>query len=345
MDASIADALERWLTQHVDDVAAPCTPELITGGNSNLTYSVTDAVGRRVVVRRPPLSGVLDTAHDMAREWRAIRALDGTSVPVPPALAFCDDASVIGSEFHVTEFVNGYVLHELADAVAHTTAESRTRTSASLIDVLCDLHALDADAVGLGEHGRRDGNYFERQLGRWARQYAHTKTDDVPDVERAYERLRAQLPPSGETRVVHGDFRLGNCILTGSGAVAAIVDWEISTLGDPLADVAYLLTTWARPVGAIGRLDGAALSPSMADGFADADQLLERYAARSGRDVSQIAFHLAFNHWRYACIVQGVRSRHMHGAMGDAPTTDLDAMAVAVRQRAALAIATLDANT
>ncbi|HWL44914.1 MAG TPA: phosphotransferase family protein [Ilumatobacter sp.] len=340
-----AGALGRWLTDHVEHVTAPVRFALIAGGNSNLTYAATDANGRRLVVRRPPLRGVLSTAHDMEREWRAIRALGDTAVPVPPALAFCDDTSVIGSDFYVTEFVAGHVLHDLAGAVAATTPSSRARTSESIVDVLCELHAIDPDDVGLGEHGRRDGNYLERQLGRWSRQYAQTKTDEIPDVERAHTLLTARVPPVGETRVVHGDYRLGNCILAESGAVAAVVDWEISTLGDPLADVAYLLTTWARPAGPVGRLHGAELSPSMAEGFAEPEQLLARYAERSGRDVGGIAFHLAFNHWRYACIAQGVRSRQLDGAQGDAPTADLKAMAIAVRERAALALRTLAAGT
>lgn len=334
------DAVGAWLLANAPGAAPPLGFHLLAGGNSNLTYRVEAAGRRRFVLRRPPLHGVLATANDMGREWRAIRALQGSAVPVPRAIAFCADPSVTGAPFYVAEFVDGFVHRSFDDTVARTTPVQRACTSRSLVDVLADLHAVDIDAVGLGDHGRRS-RYLERQIRRWYGQYRATATEDVPDVDATYHRLLERLPADGDVTVVHGDYRLGNCIVHRDGSVAAVVDWEISTLGDPLADLAYLLVTWARPGTAAGELEGDG-APTMAEGFASAEELLRRYEARSGRDVSGIGYYLAFNHWRYACIVQGVVARHGSAALGDPSEADLGRFAAAVRRRAAQAAAALD---
>jgi len=332
----------RWLTENVDGAVAPFSYSPISGGNSNLTFRVADAAGKVFVLRRPPLNSVLATAHDMAREWRAIRGLQSTPVPVPPALGFCSDPEVTGAPFYVMGFVDGVVQHSLDQTLVAFSPQQRRRSGESLLDVLADLHALDIDEIGLGDHGPRR-HYLERQLARWYRQYTETRTTEIPDIDRTHVRLLDTLPETGDVTVVHGDFRLGNCIAAPDGHIAAVLDWEISTLGDPLADLAYCLNGWARPGTTIGRLADAADLPTMADGFGSSDEMLERYALRSGRDVSGIGFYVAFNHWKYACIVQGVLSRYLSGALGSTDGVDLEGFARSIEQRAALASESLDA--
>lgn len=333
--------LTAWFAENVPGARPPLVPERLAGGNSNLTYAVTDADDHRFVVRRPPLHGVLATANDMGREWRAITALQSTPVPVPTAVGFCGDPSVIGAPFFVTGFVEGLVHHDLATTEASSSPAQRAALARSAAEVLADLHAVDADAPVLAGHGRR-GRYLERQLDRWDTQYRATATSVLPDMDTAVARLRDDLPPENDTVVVHGDFRLGNLIADQDGAVAAVVDWELSTLGDPLADLGFLLATWARPGSDVGELADAATAPSMADGFPDAEDVAEAYAVRSGRDLSRLAWYVAFNHWRFACIVQGVITRTVDGALGDTPAGAVDGFRRSVAERAALAVRALD---
>jgi aminoglycoside phosphotransferase (APT) family kinase protein len=335
------ERLASWFAEHVPGARPPLFPERLTGGNSNLTYLVTDADGRRFVVRRPPLHGVLATANDMGREWRAIAALQPTDVPVPPAIGFGEDPDIIGAPFFVTGFVEGVVHHDLATTEAASTPSHRGTLARSTVDVLADLHAVDPEAVGLDRHGRR-GQYLERQLRRWDEQYRATTPSVLPDMETAVVRLHDHLPPEGDTVVVHGDFRLGNFIVGDDGHIAAVVDWEISTLGDPLADLGFLLVTWARPGSDVGTLSEAATAPSMADGFPEVDDLAEAYAVRSGRDLSHLGWYLAFNHWRFACIMQGVATRARDGALGDTDAEAVEGFAASVTERAALAVRALD---
>jgi len=338
-------ALESWVAERVPSVQPPFAVEALTGGNSNLTFLLTDACGRRFVLRRPPLHGVLATANDMGREWRAVAALQATSVPVPPAVGFSDDPTVIGAPFFVTGFVDGTVHHDRATTEARSTPAHRGVLARSLVEVLTALHALEPAAVGLGDHGRPD-RYLERQLDRWDRQYRATAPTVLADMDRAVAVLQDRLPAEGETVVVHGDFRLGNLIAAPGGSVAAVVDWEISTLGDPLADLGFLLVTWARPGTELGGLSEAATAPSMADGFPEADDLAQAYAIRSGRDLGRLGWYLAFNHWRFACIMQGVETRARAGALGGAgaDAEAVDGFATSVAERAALAVRALDGD-
>jgi len=340
-----AVGVEAWLAEHVPATRRPLAVEPLTGGNSNLTFCLTDADGRRFVLRRPPLHGVLATANDMGREWRAIAGLQATAVPVPPAVGFCEDPTVTGAPFFVTGFVEGIVHHDRATTEAHSTPAHRGTLARSLVEVLTALHGLDPVAAGLGDHGRPD-RYLERQLRRWDKQYRATAPTVLADMDRAVAALHDRRPPEGETVVVHGDFRLGNCIVAPDGLVAAVVDWEISTLGDPLADLGFLLVTWARPGSGLGDLSEAATAPSMADGFPEADDLAEAYAIRSGRDLSRLGWYLAFNHWRFACIMQGVETRARAGALGGAGADPaaVDAFATSVAERAALAVRALDGD-
>ena len=320
-----------WLEEHVDGVRPPLTYSLIAGGHSNLTYRVDDAGGGAYVLRRPPLGHVLATAHDMGREHRIISALGPTPVPVAPALAYCDDPEVNGAPFYVMGFVEGHVLRD--PATAEQLDEDQRRTAGeSLIDVLADIHAVDPDAVGLGELGRKEG-YIERQLRRWHKQFLDSKTRDVPALERVFERLQADVPEQGPATIVHGDYRLDNCLVSEDGRIAAVLDWEICTLGDPLADLGLLMVYWTDPED-----ESAALltAPTALPGFLRRKDLLQRYAERSGRDLSAIDYYTAFGYWKLACIVEGVYARYRGGAMGS-EASGFEAFATQVERLAAAA--------
>jgi aminoglycoside phosphotransferase (APT) family kinase protein len=301
-----------WLEANVDGAVAPFTAELIGGGRSNLTFAVTGADGRRIVVRRPPLGHVLATAHDMGREHRIIAALGPTPVPVPAAFGLCTDETVNGAPFYVMELVEGDVL-DTPEKGRRLEPAVRAAASHHLIDVLADLHAVDIDDVGLGDLARRHG-YIERQLKRWTTQWANSKTRELPAIDEVAARLAARVPPEHEVVIAHGDYRFGNCLTdTATGRIAAVLDWELCTLGDPLADVGYLAVYWTDP-GTPGRRHN---DPSGTPGFPTYAELLERYAARTGRDVSAIDFYVAFASWRLAVISEGVYARYLHGAMGN----------------------------
>ena len=301
-----------WLEANVDGAVGPFTAELIGGGRSNLTFTVTGADGRRLVVRRPPLGHVLATAHDVAREHRIIAALGPTPVPVPAALGLCTDEAVNGAPFYVMGFVDGEVL-DTPEKGRRLEPAVRAAASQHLIDVLADLHAVDIDDVGLGDLARRHG-YIERQLKRWTTQWANSKTRELPAIDEVATRLAARVPPEHEVVIAHGDYRFGNCLTdAATGRIAAVLDWELCTLGDPLADVGYLAVYWTDP-GTPGRRHN---DPSGAPGFPTYAELLERYAARTGRDVSAIDFYVAFASWRLAVISEGVYARYLHGAMGN----------------------------
>jgi aminoglycoside phosphotransferase (APT) family kinase protein len=320
-----------WLEEHVEGVRPPLSYSLIAGGHSNLTYRVDDAGGGAYVLRRPPLGHVLATAHDMGREHRIISALGPTPVPVAPALAYCDDPEVNGAPFYVMGFVEGHVLRD--PTTAEVLDEDQRRTAGeSLVDVLADIHAVDPDAVGLGELGRKEG-YIERQLRRWHKQFLDSKTRDVPALEGVFERLQADVPEQGPATIVHGDYRLDNCLVGDDGRIAAVLDWEICTLGDPLADLGLLMVYWTDPED-----ESAALltAPTALPGFLRRKDLLQRYAERSGRDLSAIDYYTAFGYWKLACIVEGVYARYRGGAMGS-EASGFEAFATQVERLAAAA--------
>lgn len=303
--------LTAWAADALPDLAPPLTATLIAGGKSNLTYRITDAAGQSVALRRPPLHGVLPTAHDMGREHRIISALGSSDVPVPAALAMCEDASVLGAPFYVMSFVEGRVVAEEEDATALDDA-ARHRSGVALAETLATLHAVDVDAVGLGNLARRD-DYVGRQLRRWLEQFGKVKTREIPAVEQAHDILAAHIPEQLGVAVVHGDYRLGNCIIDERGEVLAVLDWELCTLGDPLADVGYLAMSWPQDEREHLALPG----PNQLPGFASRDELIGAYAERAGRDSSHIDFYVALAYWRLACIIEGVYSRTISGAQGD----------------------------
>ncbi|HEV2361714.1 MAG TPA: phosphotransferase family protein [Acidimicrobiales bacterium] len=324
-----------WLRAEVG-LAPPLGFTLIAGGRSNLTFEVRDSSGDRCVLRRPPVHHVLPTAHDMSREFRIVSALGPTSVPVAHARGFCDDPAVNGAPFYVMDYVDGYVLRDAATAEHLLDVGARAAAGPALVDVLADLHALDVDAVGLGDLGRREG-YISRQLGRWHKQFDGSQIDGVERVslvDDVYELLEANIPDQGSPGIVHGDYRLDNTMLGPDGSVMAVLDWEICTLGDPLADVGLLMVYWTE------RSDGSSplgIAPTTVDGFSSRAELRQRYAERSGRDLSGLDYYIAFGYWKLACILQGVLARYLGGA-GGGDRSGVDSFGPQVRQLADAAL-------
>jgi aminoglycoside phosphotransferase (APT) family kinase protein len=304
-----AVAVSSWFAAHVPAAELPLSFELITGGRSNLTYEVTDSAGSHWVLRRPPLGQVLATAHDMEREHKIIAALAETDVPVPAVWGLAD-AEVNDAPFYVMDFVDGTVVRSADDAEA-LTGSQRATVGASLVEVLTRIHAVDVDAVGLGDLGRRDG-YIDRQLRRWSGQWEKSKTRELPAIDRVHETLQRVVPGQGPAAIVHGDYRLDNCMVDDEGQVAAVLDWELCTLGDPLADLGLLLVYWSEP----GDELKIAEAPTATGGFGTRADVIERYAAASGRSVDHIDYYVAFGYWKLACIVEGVYARYAGGSMG-----------------------------
>ena len=304
-----------WLEANVDGFVGPAEFTLIAGGHSNLTFGVTDANGTKYVLRRPPLGHVLQSAHDMGREHKIIKALGPTSVPVPPALGYCEDVEVNGAPFYVMAFVDGYIIRTSDIAKEKLTEDQRRVAGESLVDVLADIHSVDVDAIGLGDLGKKT-DYMQRQLKRWYTQFkgsGELTKRTVPDVDEVHDFLAARIPEQGPAAIVHGDYRLDNCMIGFDGHVAAVLDWELCTLGDPMADVGLLMVYWNDPEDA----GSALLAPSTtAPGFPRRAELLERYAKQSGRDVSQVDYYTAFGYWKLACIIEGVYARYAAGVMG-----------------------------
>ena len=301
-----------WFDQNIAGVKPPLEFSLVAGGRSNLTFKVTDAAGANYVLRRPPVSHVLATAHDMGREHRIISALQPTPVPVPPALGFCEDASVNGAPFYVMGFVDGHVLRDARTTEKVLDEEGRRAAGDSLVDVLVEVHNVDVDAVGLGDLGRREG-YIERQLKRWYGQFQQSKSREIPLMDEMHTFLLERVPQQEGSTIVHGDYRLDNTMLGSDGRVVAVLDWEICTLGDPLADLGLLMVYWTDPDDAQAALGASATA---LPGFPRRSDIRTRYAEKSGRDVSQLDFYVAFGYWKLACILEGVYARYAAGAMG-----------------------------
>ena len=300
-------ALRTWLAEHVNgiDGEAPITHEVISGGASNITMAVT--VGEReVIVRHPPATAFLPTANDVGREFRFYTALQQTPVPTPRAFAFCEDASVIGAPFYVMERLHGIVPHEPGALTGLTPAQGQA-LSERFVDVLVAIHAIDWQAVGLGTVGRPAG-YLERQVQRWTDQWHRAKEQDDPVIDELARRLGSALPASPASTIVHGDYRLGNVMLDAAdrSRIVGVFDWEMATIGDPLADVGYTLLYW-------GTTDRPPIHPSQtcADlpGFLTAEELTTRYAARSGRTVEHVTFYIVLAAFKLAIIAAGNRAR------------------------------------
>ncbi|MFJ6216058.1 phosphotransferase family protein [Streptomyces sp. NPDC092296] len=286
----------------------PLSARLITGGKSNLTYALTDGHSRWVL-RRPPLGHVLATAHDMAREHRVISALADTAVPVPATHLLCEDPAVLGAPFYLMAEVPGTVYRTGEDTAA--LGADRARALATrLTDVLAALHAVDPAEVGLADFGRPAG-FMARQVERWRRQFEASRSREIPGMDELYQRLRGSVPPAQRVAVVHGDYRLDNVIFGPDDTVAAVLDWEMATLGDPLADLGLMRVYWEISRDLPDNPVSSAVSA--AAGFPAMDELVARYAARSGLDTAPLPWYTAFARYKLAIIAEGIHYRFTQG--------------------------------
>ncbi|WP_153040527.1 phosphotransferase family protein [Actinoplanes sp. TFC3] len=276
---------------------------MFAGGRSNLTYAVTDGT-ERWVLRRPPLGHVLPTAHDMTREHTVLSALSAAGFPVPRPVRLCEDPDVIGAPFYLMEHVDGTIYRD-ADVLDDLGPEAVRGLSLALVDTLAELHSLDPKAIGLADFGRPEG-FNERQVRRWKKQLDASRSREVPGIEELHARLAADIPAGGPGTVVHGDFRLDNVLIGEARQVNAVLDWEMSTLGDPLSDVALMLVYANRPL-----LGGR--TPLSVPGHPSAAELAGHYARRSGRDVSDLHWYVAFAAFKLAVILEGVHYRFVQG--------------------------------
>jgi aminoglycoside phosphotransferase (APT) family kinase protein len=302
-----------WMVGQLPEISTPLTFTLIAGGRSNLTFRVEDTEGRAWALRRPPLHHVLPTAHDMSREYRLIHSLGPAGIPVPGTVGLCTDELVNERPFYVMEFVEGHILRSAPEAEAAFDVATRRAIGDHMANTLAALHDVDADAVGLGDLGRHEG-YIERQLKRWRGQYEQMQVEGVDHggvVERVSDELARRIPKQQRSSVVHGDYRMDNVVLADDGSVKAILDWEICTLGDPLADVGLLMVYWADPTDTTAVLG---LSPTTARGFSTRAEVLERYGSVSALDLTEVGYYEAFGYWKLACILQGVYARYVAGA-------------------------------
>lgn len=338
MEGVQEDAVTAWLADLIPGLKPPLEFSLIAGGHSNLTYRFVDRSGAAYVLRRPPLGNVLESAHDMGREHRIVHALQGSEVPVPPIMGLCRDAQVNGAPFYVMVYVAGDVLHDAEAADAVPTSQRRS-IGLQVIEVLAQLHQVDADAVGLGDLGRKEA-YLARQLKRWSRQWEASKTHEIPEMEETSRILAQTMPEQIGAAIVHGDYRLGNMIV-GDGRIQAVLDWELCTLGDPLADLGYLLNSWVEPGEEAPPTGAAELPPTAAGGFPSRQAISAWYEERTKRSLAGINYYRAFSHWRLAAIGQGVYKRYLTGAMGSNRDLDLDAYRESVRLRAQAALSLL----
>ena len=292
------------------------TVTLIAGGKSNLTYRVDSAAGS-VVLRRPPLGHVLPTAHDMAREHRVMAALGDTAVPVPRMLHFCADADVLGQPFYVMQRVEGHIVTSALPSGYADEPSQRATLSQALVGVLADLHAVDPAAVGLAEFGRPEG-YLARQVRRWGQQWEATRLDGLTDLDQLASDLAAGVPVSQRSGIVHGDYRLDNTMLhpTEVGRINAVLDWEMSTLGDPLADLGILLVYWAQGDDGAMRKDGTVVpAATVLPGFWTRAQVAEDYTRRTGADITELPWYVAFGFFKLAVVCAGIVARVRGGAM------------------------------
>ena len=305
-----------WAAEHVASLEPPLTFTRVGEGQSNLTYRVADRSGRSVVLRRPPVGDILPSAHDMAREHRVLSGLASAGMPVPRPLAICDDTSVTGAVFYVMEHVDGLVLTTV-DTAERLAPEARTATGRSMAQTLARLQSTDLEATGLAEL-RRPGGYGSRQLRRWRRQWEASKTRELPRIDEVADRL---VPEETDVTIVHGDYHLLNTIVGPDGAIRAVVDWELCTVGDPLADLGLTVAYW-NELGAPAAGDRRLFREPITElaGFPTADELVAEYGRASGRDLSALAFWVSFAYWKIAIITEGVYSRWLaNPALGSNP--------------------------
>jgi aminoglycoside phosphotransferase (APT) family kinase protein len=310
-------ALGRWLEANVECFTGPFELRKFASGQSNPTYRIMAASGE-YVLRRKPFGQLLPSAHAVDREYRLIAALYPLDFPVPEPLALCDDPEVIGAIFYLMELVRG---RSYADgALPDFDPATRRRMYDQLVDTLADLHTIDPDRAGLGDFGK-PGNYFERQVMRWTRQYRDSQTDYVPEMERLIAFLPETVPEQSRTAIVHGDYRIDNVLFDGDGTLSAVLDWELATLGDPLADFSYFAMQWVMPADGGAGLAGLDLRALRIPTLRD---IVERYSERSGVPVAvQLDWYFAYNLFRLAGIVQGIKKRVIDGTASHAAAAEM----------------------
>ena len=334
------DALREFVLASVAGASGELDVEKLSGGSSNLTYRVRDAGGGDWVLRRPPVGQLLATAHDMLREARVQRGLATTAVAVPEIVAVCEDPEVIGAPFYMMGFLDG-VVYSTRETTAQLTPEQAQAASMALVDVLAATHNVDFAAAGLADLGKPDG-YLERQVGRWCKQWDKSKQREVPAVDALASRLRAALPKQGRAGIVHGDFSFNNTLWDRKDPtkLVALLDWEMSTLGDPLADVGMLIAYW----GELGELIWSARGGQAHRhaGFPSAEVLLERYSQSSGRSVENVDFYTVLAIFKMAVIIEGAFARQRAGTFVAEASDNDGSMTVAV---AKLGLATANASS
>lgn len=300
-----------WLADNIKGSEPPFTYSLVASGQSNLTFFVSDAKQNRWVLRRPPMHQILATAHDMVREYTIISALHPTGFLVPAPVALCEDESINTFSFYVMEFIDGLIITDM-EAAKKTSLELRGKSGPALAQTLAHLHSLDPTKVGLGELAKTE-DYIARQLRRWLKQFKQSKAPQSEDVEKIHDILKENTPEQKYSGIVHADYRLDNCVLDeNTGEIRAVLDWELCTLGDTMADIGIFAAYWAESTNDETVLFG---SPTALPGFINRQELLDEYAKATNRDLEHIDYYLAFAHWRLICIIQGVYSRYLDGAM------------------------------
>ena len=343
----VIDSLVAWLAGEVPafDVSAPPRAELLAGGRSNVTYRLTDASGRDWAIRRPPLGHIMPSAHDIGREFTVMSALHRAGYPTPRTWAMCEDESVIGARFMLMDFIEGVVISDRHDA-DRLSAYEADRVSLRLIDGLVSLHAQDANAIGLGSFGKPDG-YLERQVRRWGQQWELTKTRELPEMDALAAWLAREvttLPQGMPSSIVHGDFRIDNAILDPTfSTLRAVLDWEMSTLGDPISDLAVTLVYWTQADDNLRRDLPVAQDVTSGAGFWTRRQLLDRYEELSGRDLSHLGFCLVLACYKLAVIMESLNMRALQGQQLGRTADEGEDMAAATEALARLGARLLDA--
>jgi aminoglycoside phosphotransferase (APT) family kinase protein len=335
------DAIGAWLTEHNLELAVPLTATPLPGGRSNLTFRLDDAAGRSLVLRRPPLGHVLPSAHDMAREHRVLTMLHAVTFPVPTPRALCEDTGVTGANFLVMDFVEGEVVSTATDARG-LGASRAADISASLVGTLASLHSIDPAVAG----GRTAEGYLQRQVARWTEQWALTQVDPVDDVDRLAAWLAAHIPDVTMTALVHGDYRIDNVILDpASGGVRAVLDWEMSTVGDPIADLAVMLVYWTQEDDGRRAHVPVAQHVTSAPGFWRREQIIDAYSSATGLAMTHLDFCTALACFKLAVIMESIHMRAVKGQQRGVGAGDAQALAVATKMLAGMGLEVIDSGT
>ena len=322
------ESVTRWFVEHVAECEPPFRFELIAAGASNLTFRVTDQQGSTWALRRPPMGGRIATAHDMAREWRIMHALDSADcgVPVPKMVALCENDAINEAPFYVMEFVEGIILRH-QETCADMTVEQCFAATESLIDVQIAMHKIDLEATGLADLSKH-GGYVERQLKRWKKQVEIGGVRELPLLDALHDRLAKNIPDENNgIALAHGDYRFDNTIMGSDYRLTAVLDWELCTLGDPIADFCWSMMYWADPDDTVTFYKRP---PTLYENFVRRDEMVKLYEQRSGFDVTNLDYYITFSWWKMACIVEGVYARMLKGGSGGLKGTSAEEMKIRV---------------